>query len=418
MHITILALGSRGDVLPYAALGRGLVSAGHTVRFITFATFQPEVARWGMEFHPIQGDAQALVAQGGGSSFRLARSFGTLAASYAQDLSAPQLGETDILINQLPGGLYGSDLAEKFHLIYLQAAVLPLTPTTDFPLMGFPRLPLPGYNHLTYRVGEQLVWSMFHQAINHWRKHSLHLAPLPLRSPLNPPVPMLYGFSPLAVPRPADWGDHIHLTGYWFPTEPEWQPPPSLEAFLENGDPPVFVGFGSMPVRYPARLTRLILQAVRQSGQRAVLHRGWGGIGEGELPPWVYRLTYAPYAWLFARVRAVVHHGGSGTTAFALRAGVPSMAVPFVFDQFFWGRRLAELRVGPQPVPYKSLTPARLGAAIAALCSSPVFQENATRVGEQLQAEDGIHTAVRLIEQQRLHHDSAAKVHRSAAWNE
>jgi UDP:flavonoid glycosyltransferase YjiC (YdhE family) len=111
MHITILALGSRGDVQPYATLGNGLKSVGHQVRFITFESFASLVAEYKLDFHPIQGNAQALVANGGADMLGLMRSFGSLAEGYARDLSAPQLGETDLIINQLPAGLYVFDLA-------------------------------------------------------------------------------------------------------------------------------------------------------------------------------------------------------------------------------------------------------------------------------------------------------------------
>ena len=126
MHITILALGSRGDVQPYAALGTGLKQASHQVRLITFENFAHFAKDNGLEFHPIRGDAQALVANGGTDMLAIMRSFGSLAEGYARDLSAPHLGETDLILNQLPAGLYGFDLAEKYGIKMVQAAVIPL----------------------------------------------------------------------------------------------------------------------------------------------------------------------------------------------------------------------------------------------------------------------------------------------------
>lgn len=150
MHITILALGSRGDIQPYAALGHGLKSAGHEVRFITFESFASHIFENKLDFHHIQGNAQTLVANGGAEMFGLVRSFGSLAEGYARDLSVPHLGETDLIINQLPAGLYGYDLAEKYGVPMVMASVIPLAQTKIFPLMGFPKLPIPGYNKATY----------------------------------------------------------------------------------------------------------------------------------------------------------------------------------------------------------------------------------------------------------------------------
>lgn len=156
MHIMILALGSRGDVQPYAVLGNGLKSAGHQIRFITFESFASLIVELGLDFHPIPGDAPAVVLDGGANMLGLVRSFTRLAKGYAQSLSDSHLGETDIIINQLPGGLYGFDLAEKYNLPMILASVIPLTRTNTMPLMGFPSLPLPAYNQLTYSFGEKV----------------------------------------------------------------------------------------------------------------------------------------------------------------------------------------------------------------------------------------------------------------------
>ncbi|MBI9043453.1 MAG: glycosyltransferase [Anaerolineaceae bacterium] len=158
MHITILALGSRGDIQPFAVLGNGLKKAGHEVRFITFENFADLIAVNGLDFHRIQGDARSLVSTAGASMPALIRSFSSLARGYALDLSVPLLGETDLFINQLPGGLYAHDLAGKYNKPMISAAIMPLARNRDFPLIGFPKIPLPGYNRLTYMLGESVVW--------------------------------------------------------------------------------------------------------------------------------------------------------------------------------------------------------------------------------------------------------------------
>jgi UDP:flavonoid glycosyltransferase YjiC (YdhE family) len=402
MHITILALGSRGDVQPYAALGIGLKQAGHQVRFITFENFSHYARDNGLEFHPIRGDAQALVANGGTDMLALMRSFGSLAEGYARDLSAPHLGETDLILNQLPAGLYGFDLAEKYGLKMVQVAVIPLARTRTMPLMGTPRLRLPGYNKATYSFGEQMAWQMFRPVINRWRRQTLGLPALPVGGYFGQLAtrryPILNGFSEQVVPRPADWNEHIYISGYWFPQDRQWQPPADLLAFLESGSPPVFIGFGSMPVKDPQRTTAIVLEALRQSGQRAILHEGWGGLGSQSLPDSVFKIDYAPYDWLFPRMAMILHHGGSGTTAFGFRSGVPACVVSFVFDQFYWGKRIADLGAGPAPIRFRDLNAERLREAIHAGVENPAMRRKAAELGEKIRAEDGIGKALEALQ--------------------
>ncbi|MCP4421575.1 MAG: glycosyltransferase family 1 protein, partial [Chloroflexi bacterium] len=184
MHITILALGSYGDVLPIATLGKGLKAAGHQVRVATFENFKTMVAQHGLDFHPIRGDSQAILNAGGGRAltesgqniirawWAAMQSFGVLAEGIAHDLSSPALWKTDLIINQMPGGLYGYDLAEKIGVPMVMAAVMPLTRTRHFPMLAFSPLfaRFPGYNVISYRIFEQLMWQWFRPTINRWRK--------------------------------------------------------------------------------------------------------------------------------------------------------------------------------------------------------------------------------------------------------
>jgi sterol 3beta-glucosyltransferase len=417
MRITIIALGSRGDVLPYVALGAGLRAVGHRVRVATFADFLPSVTAHGLDFHPIQGDAQAILGGPAGRALAASgrnvvrgliaavRSFGALADGYARDLSSPALHDTEVLINQLPACLYGYDLAERLGVPLFTAAVMPLSRTRAFPMIGFPAAlaRLPGYNRLTYRLAELAVWQAFRSAINRWREETLGLPRLPAWGYMEQMdrlrVPVLNGFSARVVPRPADWGNHVHVTGYWFSPEEPWEPPPALAAFLEAGPPPVFVGFGSMPVPDPGRLTATVVEALRQCGLCGVLQAGWGGLAGEALPGHVLGIGYAPYGWLFPRMAAVVHHGGSGTTAAGLRAGVPALVVPFVFDQFYWGERLVALGVGPAPVPVRDLSVQRLAEGLQRAVHDREMCKRAARLGAQIRAEDGIARAVETLHQ-------------------
>ncbi len=415
MDITIIALGSRGDVLPYAALGEALREAGHHVCFATFDGFEPLIVGRNLDFYPVRGDAQAIMLSSGGQALArsgqnavrmmvaIMRSFGTLARDWARDLTGLASQPVDLIVNQLAGGLYGYDLAEKLGVPMVAAAVMPLVPTRAEPALAFPRWPsaLPGYNLLTYQLAYQLVWQAFRPTINRWRREALGLGRAPLRGiygEMCESMVLLNGFSARVVPRPPDWGQNVHVTGYWFPEDEGWHPPDDLCRFLDDGPPPVFAGFGSMPLSDAERVTELILEAARLSGQRVVVHAGWGGVGGRSLPEWAFGLDYAPYAWLFPRMAALIHHGGSGTTAFGLRSGVPAIVIPFLYDQFYWGRRVAELGVGPEPVPFAELSAGRLADAIRAATEDGEMQGRARRLGAEIREEDGIEAAVRVLE--------------------
>jgi sterol 3beta-glucosyltransferase len=189
------------------------------------------------------------------------------------------------------------------------------------------------------------------------------------------------------------------VTGYWFLNEADnWQPPPDLLDFLEAGPLPVFVGFGSMSGRDPARTARLVLQALTESGQRGLLTTGWGGLQAERLLENVFNIEAAPYDWLFPRVATVVHHGGAGKTATGLQAGKPTVICPFVADQPFWGQRMAALGAGPQPIPQRKLTADNLASAIQRTVTDAGMQRRAAELGQKIRAEDGIGRAVCSIE--------------------
>lgn len=178
-------------------------------------------------------------------------------------------------------------------------------------------------------------------------------------------------------------------------------PQPLLD-FLAAGRPPVFIGFGSMPVKHPHRINDIILTAAQRTGQRIILHSGWGGVGSLSLPESVFKIDDVPYGWLFPRMSMIFHHGGSGTTAYALRSGIPSCVIPFVFDQFYWGKRISQLGVGPPPIPFTKLTVSNLQRAIEAGTQSPEIQQRAAALGQRIAAEDGVSTAIHLISEYAL----------------
>lgn len=417
MRIAIIALGSRGDVQPYIALGKGLKDAGHTVRVVTHPNFESLVNSSGLEFWPVRGNVQdvaespemrQLLDKGKFVAImRLTiREAQRAAVHWAEDgLVACQ--SMDLLVAGLGGLFIGFSLAEKLHLPFMQAYLIPFTPTKDFPATVLPQsLPSLGgaFNRLTHHLTRQLMWQGFRSADNLARRQVLDLPPAPFNAPYHSTptkgLPVLYGFSPSALPTPSDWGADIHVTGYWFlDAEGDWNPPAELINFLQTGPAPLYIGFGSISNRKPEETADLVLQALSKTGQRAILLSGWGGLHKADLPDSVFMIDSIPHAWLFPRVTAVVHHGGAGTTAAGLRAGIPSIIIPFFGDQPFWGQRVYELGVGPKPIPRQRLTIDNLAEAIRAAITDGEMRRRAAALGERIQSEDGLAQAVALIEQ-------------------
>jgi UDP:flavonoid glycosyltransferase YjiC (YdhE family) len=155
--------------------------------------------------------------------------------------------------------------------------------------------------------------------------------------------------------------------------------------------------------RKPEETADLVLQALARTGRRGILSSGWGSLKKEELPETVFMIGSIPHTWLFPKMAAVVHHGGVGTTAAGLRAGIPAIVTPFMGDQPFWGQRIYELGVGPRPIPRRRLTVDRLAESIRIAVSDTGMQRKATRLGEDIRAEDGIARAVDVLEQNRGH---------------
>ncbi len=416
MKILLIAPGSRGDVQPYIALGTGLRDAGHTVRILTTEDFRELVTAYGLEFVGMgdaAGDAQSQM-QGiveGGNLLKILASTGRGAQQLAHQGAVSGLaasGDADMIIGGFGGLFIGLALAEKVGIPFIQAYLVPFTPTRAFPGVLLPPLPvrLPAQmNGVSHRLTQQMMWQMFRTADTKARTEVLGMAPAsrwgPFAALQRHAQPILYGYSPQVVPRPADWGDFVHVTGYWFLEPPAgWEPPADLVAFLRAGPPPVFIGFGSMPSKDPAATADLMVQALARTGQRGVIVAGGGDRKETPMPEHVYRVGSVPHSWLFPQMAAVVHHGGAGTTAAGLRAGVPSVVTPFFGDQPFWGQRVHALGVGPEPVPRRHLTVENLAAAIQRATSDTAMREKAAQLGTRIRAEDGVARAVAVIEQQ------------------
>jgi len=418
MRIVILTVGSQGDVLPYIALGRGLQAAGHEVLIATQAAYQALVRYHGLSSAVVGGDPREVFAGEGGQARLetirnplhftrlLARNFHPFISNLRlrikrllNDYWQVCQGAEAIIFS--PTAKAGYHIAERLNIPCFMAPLQPQSRTRAFPSLLMPaglRLGA-SFNWLSHILFEQLFWQLFRQEFNQWRQETLNLPPLGLISPysrLKKPLPCLYGYSPLVVPKPPDWPPWIYVTGYWLldSAASGWQPSPQLVDFLADGPPPVYIGFGSMIDRQAESVTRVALEALARCGQRGVLQSGWTGLGEADLPRGVIRIEASPHDWLFPRMAAVVHHGGAGTVAAGLRAGVPSIITPAMADQPFWGQRVAALGVGPKPIPYRRLSVERLAEAIRIATTDRLMRERAEALGRKIRAEDGVQRAV------------------------
>jgi UDP:flavonoid glycosyltransferase YjiC (YdhE family) len=423
MRIALLTLGSQGDVRPFVALGLGLQAAGHEVSLVTHGAFEPLIRRRGLSCSAVgddpgdflENDLGRMWLNTGGNALLFFRQFSHIAQALIQQYmidcwNACQGAEA--MVFSTIGLAVGHAIAEKLAVPFGMAAPYPLTPTRAFSSPYFPAAPawLPCrdyYNRLTHVASIQLFWQLLRPAVNKARREVLHLPPLapnwPLREMHAGHLPLLYCYSPSIVPAASDWNNCNHVTGCWFlDREAEWQPPRELVDFLKAGPAPVYVGFGSMYSSNPQEMTEMVLHALARAKQRGILQTGWGGLSNADLPDDVFAVDSIPHDWLFPQMAAVVHHGGSGTTAAGLRAGVPTVIIPFFADQPFWGARVFELGAGPAPIPKKRLTLERLTNAIRVATCDEVIRGRASALGERIRAEDGVTQAVEVL-QRYLH---------------
>jgi sterol 3beta-glucosyltransferase len=415
MKITLFAAGSRGDIQPCVALSKGLQQAGYHVRLAAPEDFAGFVREHEIDFYPLRGDVQRIMASDTGRTFMetgganpiqsirtMRKMIGPVVMNMAEDAYAA-CRDADALICLGVFGAFGKSIAEALNIPMVNIEPTPLLPTRAFAAPSWPiQRNLGGlHNYLSGMAMLQVIWLWHQPFVNDFRK-GLGLSPYSAAGfhRAFKATPMVSAYSPKIIPHPADWPETVHITGYLFlDTQTDWQPSSELKAFLDAGEPPVYIGFGSMAGRNPEQLARLVIAALAQSGQRGVLLTGWGGLRTEVTPESVFVLDSAPHSWLFPRMAAVVHHGGAGTTAEGVRAGAPTVIVPFVFDQPFWGARVKALGLGPDPIPHKSLTADRLANAIRVAVTDSAMKQRASSYGRAIRAENGVANAVEIIRQ-------------------
>jgi sterol 3beta-glucosyltransferase len=377
MRITCLTIGSRGDVQPYIALCKKLLQEGHKPRIATHGEFKNWIESHGIEFALVGGDPGELM--------QLCIQNGTFTWAFLKEANSKMRGWLDELLRTAWNACQGSDLliespsamagihiAEALGIPYFRAFTMPWTRTRAYPhAFIMPGQKMGGaYNYVTYVMFDNVFWKTTAHQVNRWRRTMLKLPNTNFEKMQTNKVPFLYNFSPYVVPPPLDYSDWIRVTGYWFLDEggDRFQPPKELTEFIERARRDekklVYVGFGSIIVPDPAKMTQEVIDAVLKADVRCILSKGWSdrlpgrdrgvrvGDSDGEkkaepqLPPEIYQIQSAPHDWLFKQIDAAAHHGGSGTTGASLRAGIPTIIRPFFGDQFFFGSRVEDLGVG------------------------------------------------------------------------
>lgn len=436
LNIVIMVIGSRGDIQPFLKLGKLLKEDhGHNVRIATHPAFKKFVEQdSGLAFFSIGGDPAELMAfmvknpglmpsvstvrageigRRRDAMFEMFQGFWRACINATDDETLPanlkMMGDkhpfvADAIIANPPSFAHvhcAERLGVPLHLMF----TFPYSPTQQFPHplanIKNSNVDTNYTNFMSYPLVEMMTWQGLGDLVNRFRVKTLGLEPV---STLWAPgqlfrlkVPYTYMWSPGLIPKPADWGPEIDIAGFVFlDLASSFKPPETLAKFLDDGEPPVYIGFGSIVVDDPDKFTSLIFEAVEKAGVRALVSKGWGGLGdEGNTPDNIYMLENTPHDWLFPRVSAVVHHGGAGTTAIGLKCGKPTMIVPFFGDQPFWGAMVARAGAGAhEAIPYKKLSADALAEGIKQ-CLTPEAKEAAAKIAKSIAEEgDGAKNAV------------------------
>ncbi|MEU2247259.1 glycosyltransferase [Streptomyces sp. NPDC019224] len=400
MRILIAAAGSRGDVAPYTGLGAALRAAGHDVALATTDAFAPLAREAGLEFRALPADPRKG-GGGGGDKRELMRAAAAFIGDLGRGFADAMADGADLLLLSTTTAPLGWHLAEATGTPSLGVYLQPTAPTGDFPpvVTGSRSLGRPG-NRLAGRFALRMTDRLYAPAVTALRDR----LGLPPASPSDTrrrqeraDWPVLHGFSTALVPRPADWRPGLHVVGNWWPHHgAEEQLPREVEDFLGAGPAPVLIGFGSMAAGEGERLSELAVRALRRAGLRGVLQAGSAGLAaDGDD---VLTVGDVPHALLFPRLAAVVHHAGAGTSAAALRAGVPAVTVPVTADQPFWAGRLAAIGAADEPIPFRTLTAERLAEALDRVVRQGNCAKAAAQGAERMAGEDGAGRTVEAVE--------------------
>jgi sterol 3beta-glucosyltransferase len=408
MNITILTFGSRGDVQPFLPLSLGLMSRGHQVILAAPARFKSLVEEQGITFFPLAGDPEELSRSLNEAGYNFIKQVSEL-MSHAVKIGAEMIRQTDeacrdadLIIHTFAHAVGAHTLAREKNIPDIHIQTFPMfAPTGDYPNVTMPNLGNRFLNRLTHTLSMQITMLTSRFGFDQVRRR----AGLPKRKlyhPFkdNPPrlrTPMLCAWSPSLLPASSDWRSRVHITGYYFfPYNDSYTPSNELKAFLESGNPPVCVSFGSMVNKNAENVDAIIREALKRTNNRAIILSGWGGAKHESTKDILY-IESVPHDWLLPKCKMIIHHGGAGTTSAGLRAGIPQVVVPFTADQPFWGSRVHAIGVAPKPIRVSQLSVEKMVNAMSGV-ESKVTLEHAQSTSQIVRGEDGIGNAIALIE--------------------
>jgi UDP:flavonoid glycosyltransferase YjiC (YdhE family) len=390
LRVVLATVGSRGDVQPMLALAQDFVARGHVPLIAAPPNFETWVRSLDLDFAPLGLDMQVFLAEnpdimtGNPVTMlkEMSREFNEQLPLHAQQLK-PACDKADAIIY---GGLAFAAPTVADHLRLPVLGVLYtscLLPSSQHPPPNIPWHGLPNWmNDLLWRANRLIGDSLLRGTLNTMRA-SFGLPPVEhVRRHLLEDHPLVIAADEVLFPPDPLWRGRYPYANFIFFDDPA-PLDPELDAWLADGEPPVFVGFGSMSGKGTDRVERMIVEAVSATGHRCIVGAGWGGLGAGSLPSGWRVVRDAPHALLFPRTAVVIHHGGSGTTAQALRAGVPQVLLPLILDQFHHAHRLHLAGIAPRPVPMEKITAIELAGAIQATLKLPAAprQAAAARLG-------------------------------------
>ena len=411
MKIAIFTYGSRGDFEPFLALAIGLQKAAHTVILAAPYRFSDFAAQYQVPFVPLAGDPEEvskMINDAGGNVFGVVKSIRDFVFSVTAEVSRASFAAAegaDLLVHSFLFTIGMHSWAREHDIPDISIQAFPVfAPTRAFPNVAFAQVPPGPLSYLTHWLADQIMWFGGNSGYKPAQDSHPDISyPSRLYWPFSDSrerqrTPLLFAYSPSVLPRPVEWGVDVHVPGYFFLEDDFYQPPEALTRFMEVGSPPICVTFGSMINRDAKKIHKIVTESMTYSHNRAIFLTGWGEWKIEEPRENILYMQSVPFAWLLPRCKAVIHHGGAGTTAAGLRAGIPNIVIPHTADQPFWGGRVHALGAGPVPIPIKKLSNSRLMQVLNEI-EKPGLIKAAQSIGQLIRSEQGLETAIRLIEQ-------------------
>jgi len=410
--VALVAVGSRGDVQPMVMLGLGLKSAGYDPTIIAGSDFEDWIGSFGLNYKSLGINMQEIMnseiglnwANTGGNPLGSLKSMKQLLKLYGRSIrdSIWEVGQhSDVIISNFLTDSLAMMVAETHDVVHIMIMLQPLMPTKHGKSHMNPVIQGSSViNTVATNIVIGVLWNQLFGGYANGVRQEVGLPKLSSYEYIKrfKQTPCILAFSPNVVIPADDWHENTYQTGYLFmEDEPNWQAPDDLLAFIHAGEAPIYLGFGSMSAIDPQVTLDMMVMAIADTGQRAIIHSGWAGLSTDRQSDHIYFLDNAPHAWLFPKMKAIVHHGGAGTTATSLRAGVPTFIIPHLGDQVYWGLRISQLGVGPKAVPRPKLTRTKLADGIRQMVEDTNMRSAANQLGRAIRQEDGVQKTIQAV---------------------